>query len=69
METAKAWRVEEHSDFKGLKLSTEPPPQQLGEHDCLVKIEASSLNFRDLMVANVNSPPQRTWPHHVGSAY
>lgn len=53
--TSLTWRVDELSGFDGLKLKSEPVPQQLGDHDCLVRIEASSLNFRDLMIPKVTS--------------
>ena len=48
------WRVAEHAGFDGLKFEHDVPVPQLGSRDCLVKIEAVSLNFRDLMVAQVH---------------
>ena len=47
------WRVKELSGFDGLVLSSESVSHPLGDHDCLVKIEATSLNFRDLMIPKV----------------
>ncbi|KAL9039655.1 MAG: hypothetical protein Q9180_002398 [Flavoplaca navasiana] len=44
------WRVKELSGFDGLALNRESVPAPLGDRDCLVKIEAASLNFRDLMI-------------------
>ena len=28
-------------------------PEDVGDHDCLIAVQASSLNFRDIMIANV----------------
>lgn len=30
-----------------------PVPEDVGDHDCLIAVQASSLNFRDIMIANV----------------
>lgn len=48
--TGLEWRVKAQTGFDGLEVQAGVPVQQIGEHDCLVKIEAVSLNFRDLMV-------------------
>lgn len=53
----KAWVVAEHDGFAGLKLEHDVPAKDLGERDCLVKIEAASLNYRDIMVAKVSHFP------------
>ena len=52
--TGLSWKVEELSGFDGLRLKSEPIARELGDHDCLVKIEATSLNFRDLMIPKVS---------------
>ena len=49
------WRVKEHKGFDGLEFERNVPLDHIGSHDCLVKIEAASLNFRDLMVAQVQT--------------
>lgn len=53
-DTGLSWRVEELSGFDGLRLKSEPVARELGDHDCLVNIEATSLNFRDLMIPKVS---------------
>lgn len=58
--TNRTWRVQELSGFDGLKLESEPVPRNTGDHDCVVKLEAASLNFRDLMIPKarpLNSHP------------
>ena len=47
------WRVNRYDEFKGLDLERDSPMERVGSHECMVKIEAASLNFRDLMVAQV----------------
>jgi NADPH:quinone reductase-like Zn-dependent oxidoreductase len=47
------WRVKGSNGFDGLEFEQGVPIESIGEHDCLVKIEAVSLNFRDLMIAQV----------------
>jgi len=49
------WRVKGHKEFDGLELEHEVPLEPIGAYDCLVKIEAASINFRDLMVAKVQA--------------
>ena len=49
----KTWRVKDHDGFDGLKLGEDMLVEKMGSYDCVVKIEAISLNFRDLMVAQV----------------
>ncbi|KAI9706794.1 MAG: hypothetical protein M1820_004765 [Bogoriella megaspora] len=53
---SKAWRVVEHKGFDGLQLQDNTVGKQIGDNDCLVKIEAVSLNFRDLMVSQGTYP-------------
>jgi len=50
----KSWTVTEHNGFDGLRLESDVPVQAIAERDCLVKIEVASLNFRDIMVAQVS---------------
>jgi NADPH:quinone reductase-like Zn-dependent oxidoreductase len=47
------WRVKGTNSFDGLELEEDVPIEKVGDYDCLVKIEAVSLNFRDLMIAQV----------------
>jgi hypothetical protein len=47
------WRVKGSNGFDGLDLEEDVPIEKVGDYDCLVKIEAVSLNFRDLMIAQV----------------
>ncbi|KAI9688695.1 MAG: hypothetical protein M1822_001052 [Bathelium mastoideum] len=54
--SGKTWRVVEHNGFEGLKLEDDVLEEHIGDYDCLVKIEAASLNFRDLMVAQGTYP-------------
>lgn len=49
------WRVKGHKGFDSLEFEQDVPLEDLGSHDCLVKIEAASVNFRDLMVAQVQT--------------
>lgn len=48
------WRVKDNNGFEGLTFEQNVPLEQLDSHACMVKIEAASLNFRDLMVAQVH---------------
>jgi hypothetical protein len=53
--TNNAWRVPKGSNgFDALELRRGVPIEKVGDRDCLVMIEAVSLNFRDLMIAQVN---------------
>ncbi|KAF2083438.1 NAD(P)-binding protein [Saccharata proteae CBS 121410] len=47
--TTKQWNVTGTSGFDDLKFSEQPIPK-LGEKDVLVKFEAASLNYRDLII-------------------
>ena len=49
------WQVKDlTSGFDALKLEESAPIPELGERDCLVKIEATSLNYRDLVIPKVS---------------
>jgi len=50
---AAAWRVKGFEGFNSLELEKDALVQPIGDHDCLVKIEAASLNYRDLMIPKV----------------
>jgi hypothetical protein len=47
----RAWTVARHDEFNGLELNEDVSAGHVGDYDCVIKIEAVSLNFRDLMVA------------------
>jgi hypothetical protein len=53
--TTRAWSIREiRSDsFDGIVLQGNVPLPKLGERDVLVKIEAVSLNYRDLAIPRV----------------
>lgn len=53
--TCAAWKVVDFTGFEGTVLNERTPLPDVGEYDCLVKIEAASLNFRDLMIAKARS--------------
>jgi len=51
--TTDAWIIQGTDSEKGwgnLKLEKDVPIPELGEHDCLVQIQAVSLNYRDLVI-------------------
>jgi NADPH:quinone reductase-like Zn-dependent oxidoreductase len=48
------WKVQAQTGINGLVLEEDiADPNGIGDHDCLIVIEASSLNYRDIMIANV----------------
>ena len=47
------WRVESLDGFESLKYHDTASLEWVGDNDCLVKIEAASLNFRDLIIPMV----------------
>lgn len=50
----KRWVVETATaSYEGLKLKEAQLPE-LGDHDVLVEMKSVSLNYRDVMVSNVN---------------
>jgi NADPH:quinone reductase-like Zn-dependent oxidoreductase len=51
--TCAAWKVNDFSGFDGTVFVNNVQIGDIGDHDCLIKIEAASLNFRDLMIAKV----------------
>ncbi|KAL6867010.1 NAD(P)-binding protein [Trichoderma novae-zelandiae] len=54
-QTVKQWNVVSHNGFDGLKFSEQPLPE-LGDSQVLVKLEAASLNYRDLIIARGEYP-------------
>jgi len=48
--TTATWRVEGKGSFDNLKFDKSAPLPELGDHDVLIKIEAASLNYRDLII-------------------
>ncbi|KAL9109472.1 MAG: hypothetical protein Q9227_005807 [Pyrenula ochraceoflavens] len=49
--TTAEYRVEgKANDFSNMKYNSSAQIPKLGDHDCLVKIEAVSLNYRDLII-------------------
>jgi hypothetical protein len=56
--TTPAWIIHaSNSDAKGfenLKFEKEYPLPDVGEDECLVQIQAVSLNYRDLVIPKVN---------------
>ncbi|KIW15557.1 hypothetical protein PV08_05605 [Exophiala spinifera] len=48
-----AWIIlstKDSGDFSNMKLEKDRPLPPLGDHDCLVQIQAVSLNYRDLII-------------------
>jgi len=52
--TVKAWVVRGTGGFDDLVLRHEHPLPEVGDHDVLVKFHAASINFRDLIIPQVN---------------
>ena len=52
--TTAQWVLEGRGGFDDLKYHESVPIPELGDHDCLVKIEAVSLNYRDLIITTVS---------------
>lgn len=58
--TTDSWVIhstETSGGFNNVKLEKGRPLPALGEHDCLVQIQAVSLNYRDLVIPKVCFPP------------
>lgn len=54
--TTPAWVIEATEDkpnWGSMKLVKDYPVPELGESDCLVQIQAVSLNYRDLIIPKV----------------
>jgi NADPH:quinone reductase-like Zn-dependent oxidoreductase len=56
--TMKQWIVQnKENDFDGLVFQQSAPIPKVGDNEVLVKLEAASLNYRDLTIPKVcNSP-------------
>lgn len=49
-----AWKVRTQTGIDGLVFEEDVTrSDNIGDHDCLIAIEASSLNYRDIMIVNV----------------
>ena len=50
-----AWKVKTQNGLDGLVLEDSiASPDDLSDYDCLIAIEASSLNYRDITIATVS---------------
>lgn len=50
-----AWKVQAQTGINDLVFEEDTAvSEDIGDHGCLVTIEASSLNYRDIMIANVS---------------
>ena len=54
--TCAQWVVEKNDGFEGLVYKDGAPIPKVGDNDVLVKIQAVSLNYRDLIIARVSHP-------------
>jgi len=50
--TMKQWVLRDKSGFENLLLEESPLPE-IGDFEVLIKVHAVSLNYRDLMIAQV----------------
>lgn len=51
-----AWKVLTQTGIDGLVFEERSAiSNDVGDHDCLVAIEATSLNYRDIMITTVRS--------------
>jgi len=58
--TQKQWNVQGQNGFDSLKLNEKAPVPELGDRDVLVKFQAASLNYRDLIIPQGKYPfPQK----------
>jgi len=57
--TQKQWNVQGKDGFESLKYSDNAPVPEVGEKDVLIKFEAVSLNYRDLII------PKGMYPFNV----
>jgi NADPH:quinone reductase-like Zn-dependent oxidoreductase len=54
--TTSQWSVVGQNGIQDLLYQEAVPIPRIGDHDCLVKIEAVSLNYRDVAIINVSLP-------------
>jgi NADPH:quinone reductase-like Zn-dependent oxidoreductase len=52
--TTSRWSVVGQNGIQDLLYQEAVPIPPIGDHDCLVKIEAVSLNYRDVAIINVS---------------
>ena len=50
----KGWAIEGQDNFDNLKFDTQQPLPELSDNEVLVRFHSASLNFRDIMIAQVN---------------
>jgi len=49
-----AWKVQTQTGVNGLVFDEDiATSNDIGDYDCLIAIKASSLNYRDIMIAGV----------------
>ena len=54
-----AWKIQAQTGINGLVFEEDiANSSEIGDHDCLIAIEASSLNYRDIMIVNVSFAEQ-----------
>lgn len=53
--TTKGWAVVGQGSFDNLKFDNQQTLPELSDNEVLVKFHAASLNFRDIMIAQVNN--------------
>ncbi|KAI2709043.1 hypothetical protein CBS147332_6102 [Penicillium roqueforti] len=60
--TTAQWTLVGQNGFQDLHYEESVPIPILGDHDCLIKLGAVSLNYRDLAIAKNNYPPGASIP-------
>jgi hypothetical protein len=54
------WKVQSQTGFDGLVFDEDVAlPDKLEDHDCLIAIEATSLNYRDITIPMVSPQSSR----------
>jgi NADPH:quinone reductase-like Zn-dependent oxidoreductase len=57
--TTAQWVLPTQDGFQALTLRDAVPLQELGAEDVLVKLQAASINYRDLVIAKVHHRPSK----------
>ncbi|KIY43420.1 NAD(P)-binding protein [Fistulina hepatica ATCC 64428] len=65
--TQKQWTIQGTSGFDSLKFDKNAPISGIGDHDVLVRLEAASLNYRDLIIPKGRYPFAVSLPVVPGS--
>ncbi|KIY49705.1 zinc-type alcohol dehydrogenase-like protein [Fistulina hepatica ATCC 64428] len=65
--TQKQWTIRGTSGFDDLKFDNNAPIPGIGDHDVLVRLEAASLNYRDLIITKGMYPFAVSFPVVPGS--